>query len=117
MYIFMLVCVAGALACIFAWERSGRIGWLIGGVLALIVGIELHALAVTCALIFLMPGLLQGDQRKFAYGLGAVSLLMVAYLAIDGWVNANYPVPPPEYAAEVATLVKRGGVALTFHPF
>ena len=73
MYIFMLVCVAGALACIFAWERSGRIGWLIGGVLALIVGIELHALAVTCALIFLMPGLLQGDQRKFVYGLGAVS--------------------------------------------
>lgn len=117
MYIFMLVCVAGALACIFAWERSGRIGWLIGGMLALIVGIELHALAVTCALIFLMPGLLQGDQRKFVYGLGAVSLLMVAYLVIDSWVNSNYPVPPPEYVAEVAPLMRRGGVALTFHPF
>src|SRR5262245_51738015 len=65
MYIFMLVCIPGALASIFAWERSGRIGWLLGGVLALIFGIELHALAVTCALIFLMPGLLQADRRKF----------------------------------------------------
>ena len=83
MYIFMLACVAGSLACLFAWERSGRIGWLIGGVLTLIVGIELHALAVTCALLFLMPGLLQGDQRKFVYGLGAVTVTMIAYLAID----------------------------------
>jgi 4-amino-4-deoxy-L-arabinose transferase-like glycosyltransferase len=117
MYIFMLACVAGALVCIFRWERSGRIGWLVGGVLALIVGIELHALAVTCALLFLMPGVLQGNQRKLAYGLGAVAIVMVAYLAIDTWVNSNYPVPPPEYAAEVATMVKRGGIPLTHHPF
>jgi len=116
MYIFMLACVAGALACIFAWERSGRIGWLIGGVLALIVGIELHALAVTCALLFLMPGLLQGDQRKFVYGLGAATVVMLAYLAIDSWVNANYPVPPPEYAAEVAKQAKPGGAPLQHHP-
>src|SRR5688500_2845902 len=80
MYIFMLACVAGALACLFKWEGSGRIGWLIGAVLLLIVGIELHALAVTCALLFLMPGLLQGDQRKVMYGLGAVAVTMLAYL-------------------------------------
>ncbi len=117
MYIFMLACVAGALACIFAWERSGRIGWLIGAMLALIVGIELHALAVTCALLFLMPGILQADQRKFVYGLGAASVLMVAYVVIDSWVNANYPVPPPEYAAEVAGLIRTGGTPLAHRPF
>jgi hypothetical protein len=117
MYIFMLTCIAGALVCIFAWERSGHIRWLVGAVLALIVGIELHALAVTCALLLLMPGLLQGDQRKFAYGLGAASIVMVAYLLIESWVNSNYPVPPPEYAAEVAPLVRRGGAPLTFRPF
>lgn len=117
MYIFMLACVAGALACIFAWERSGRVGWLIGAVLALIVGIELHALAVTCALLLLMPGILQGDQRKFVYGLGAASVLMVAYVVIDSWVNANYPVPPPEYAAEVAGLIRTGGTPLAHRPF
>jgi 4-amino-4-deoxy-L-arabinose transferase-like glycosyltransferase len=117
MYIFMLVCVAGALVCIFAWERSGRFGWLIGAVLAVVVGIELHALAVTCALLFLMPGLLQGDQRKFAYGLGAASVLMVAYVVIDIWVNANYPIPPPEYAAEVARMMRTGGAPLADRPF
>ena len=26
---------------------------------------------------------------------------MLAYVAIDGWVNAQYPVPPPEYAADL----------------
>jgi hypothetical protein len=41
---------------------------------------------------------------------------MVAYIIIDGWVNSNYPVPPPEYAAEVATQVKQGGAPLTHHP-
>lgn len=112
MYIFMLACIAGCLVCIFAWERSDRIGWLIGAVLAIIVGIELHALAVTCALLFLFPGLLQGNQRKFAYGIGAAAIVMVAYMAIDAWVNANYPVPPPEYAAEVATVVRRGGALM-----
>jgi hypothetical protein len=117
MYIFMLAFVAGALVCIFRWERTDRIGWLLGAVLSLIVGIELHALAVTCALLFLMPGLLQGSQRKVAYGLGAAAVVMLAYLVIDSWVNSNYPVPPPEYAAEVATQVKTGGVPLTHHPF
>jgi hypothetical protein len=116
MYIFMLAAIAGSLVCLFAWERSGRIGWLIGAVLALIVGIELHALAVTCALLFLVPGLLQGDQRKFMYGLAAVAVTMLAYLAIDTWVNSNYPVPPPEYAAQ-AEQFKPGGAPLKHHPF
>jgi hypothetical protein len=117
MYIFMLACVAGSLACLFAWERSGRTGWLIGGVITLIFGIELHALAVTCALLFLMPGLLQGDQRKFLYGVAALAVVMLAYLAIDSWVNSNYPVPPPEYVAQVASQGKPGGAPLQHHPF
>ena len=117
MYVFMLACVAGSMACLFAWERNGRSGWLIGAVVALIVGIELHALAVTCALLFLMPGLLQGDQRKFMYGLVAAAVAMIAYLAIDTWVNSNYPVPPPEYAAQLAEQAKPGGAPLRHHPF
>jgi Dolichyl-phosphate-mannose-protein mannosyltransferase len=117
MYVFMLACIAGALACVFAWERNGRIRWLIGAVLLLILGIELHALAVTCALVFLMPGLLQGDQRKFMYGVAAVAVTMIAYLVIDGWVNSNYPVPPPEYVAQMARQVKPSGAPLRHHAF
>ena len=63
-----------------------------------------------------MPGLLQGDQRKFVYGLVAVAVIMLAYLVIDRWVNAQYPVPPPEYAAEVAAQVRPGGAPLEHHP-
>ncbi|WP_129644199.1 glycosyltransferase family 39 protein [Peristeroidobacter agariperforans] len=101
MYIFLLAAVAGCMVCVFAWERSGRIGWLIGGVVALIVGIELHALAVTTVLLFLMPGILQGDLRKLLYGSIAAALVMVSYVLINGWVNSQYPVPPPEYAADL----------------
>lgn len=101
MYIFLLAAVAGCMVCVFAWERSGRIGWLIGGVVSLVVGIELHALAVTTVLLFLMPGILQGDFRKLLYGGIAAALVMVSYLLINGWVDSQYPVPPPEYAADL----------------
>ncbi|MFC4308908.1 glycosyltransferase family 39 protein [Steroidobacter flavus] len=101
MYIFLLAAVAGCMVCVFAWERSGRIGWLLGGVLALVIGIELHALAVTTVLLFLMPGILQGDVRKLLYGGIAAAVVMVSYLLINGWVDSHYPVPPPEYAADL----------------
>ncbi|HKR36831.1 MAG TPA: glycosyltransferase family 39 protein [Steroidobacteraceae bacterium] len=111
MYIFMLACIAGALACLFAWERSGRIGWLIGAVLALIVGIELHALTVTMIPLLLLPGLLQGDRRRLLHGLIAGCVVMVAYLLFDGWVNSQYPVPPPEYASDLSPPGWRGSRA------
>ena len=80
-------------------ERNGRTGWLIGAVLALTLGIELHALTVTMCPLLLLLVLLQGDRRKVLQGLIAGCLVMTAYLLIYGWVNAQYPVPPPEYAA------------------
>jgi len=116
MYIFMLACIAGCLVCIFEWERSGRVGWLIGAVLTLVVGIELHALAVTCVLMFMLPSTLQADRRKFAYALAAASAVMVAYLIIDGWQNSQYPVPPPEYGADVVAMLRHGGAALNAFP-
>ncbi|HEY0939934.1 MAG TPA: glycosyltransferase family 39 protein [Steroidobacter sp.] len=101
MYIFLMAAVAACMVCIFAWERSGRIGWLIGAVVALVIGIDLQALAVTTILLFLMPGLLQGDLRKLLYGSAAAAIVMLSYLLINGWVDSHYPVPPPEYAADL----------------
>jgi hypothetical protein len=66
-----------------------------------VVGIELQALAVTTVLLFLMPGILQGDFRKLLYGGIAAAIVMVSYLLINGWVDSHYPVPPPEYAADL----------------
>ncbi|MDY6948150.1 MAG: glycosyltransferase family 39 protein, partial [Pseudomonadota bacterium] len=101
MYIFLLAAVAACMVCVFAWERSGRLGWLVGAVLALVIGIDLQALAVTSILLFLLPGMLQGDLRKLLYGSIAAAIVMISYLLINGWVDSNYPVPPPEYAADL----------------
>lgn len=102
MYVFMLAAVAGCMACLFEWERTDRLRWLVGAVAGLTIGIELHALAVTTVLLFLLPGILKGEPRKIVAGLIAAVFIMVAYLAIDGWVNSQYPVPPQEYAAGIA---------------
>ncbi|WP_161965754.1 glycosyltransferase family 39 protein [Steroidobacter cummioxidans] len=101
MYIFLLASVAACMVCVFAWERSGRTVWLLGGVVALVIGIELQALAVTTALLFLMPGILQGDLRKLLYGAVSAAIVMASYLLINAWVDSHYPVPPPEYAADL----------------
>src|SRR6185436_19969655 len=108
MYIFMLAAIAGCMACLFEWERTGRLRWLVGAVAALTVGIELHTLAVTVGLLFLLPGILHADARKIVQGLIACVFIMIAFLAIDAWVNSQYPVPPPEYAADIALPGWRG---------
>ena len=108
MYIFLLAAVAGSMACLFEWERSGRLRWLVGAVVTLTIGIELHTLAVTVVLLFLLPGVLRGDPRKIVQGLVAAVVVMVAFLGIDAWVNSQYPVPPPEYAADIALPSWRG---------
>jgi hypothetical protein len=101
MYIFLIAAVAACMVCVFAWERSGRLGWLLGAVAALVIGIDLQALAVTSILLFLMPGILQGDLRKLLYGAAAAAIVGISYLLINSWVDAQYPVPPPEYAADL----------------
>jgi hypothetical protein len=101
MYIFLIAAIAACMVFIFAWERSGRTGWLLAAVATLIVGIDLQALAVTSVLLFLMPGVLQGDVRKLVYGIAAAAIVGIAYLLLNNWVDAQYPVPPPEYAADL----------------
>lgn len=101
MYIFLIAAVAACMVCVFAWERSGRIGWLLAAVLSLVVGIDLQALAVTSILLFFVPGILQGDFRKLLYGSIAAAVVAISYVVINGWVDAQYPVPPPEYAADL----------------
>lgn len=101
MYIFVVTCVMASLACLFEWERNGRAGWLIAATLALIVGIDMHLLAVAAVPIFLLPGLVRGDVRKFLCGAAAALVVAAAFVAIEAWSNAQYPVPPPEFAADL----------------
>jgi len=97
MYIFLVMFIALAMLCLFAWERSGRTAWLVGGVLALIVGLDMHSLAVASLLLFVLPGLLRGDVRVLLYGGGAALAVLIGFIVIDGAVNAQYPTPPAHF--------------------
>jgi 4-amino-4-deoxy-L-arabinose transferase-like glycosyltransferase len=101
MYIFMVTAVTASMACVFAWERSDRTGWLIAAAILITIGIDMHLLAVAAVLMLLFPGLLHGDLRKLLYGVVAAVAVGVAFLVINRWTNAQYPVPPPEFAAEL----------------
>ncbi|HEX2493178.1 MAG TPA: glycosyltransferase family 39 protein, partial [Steroidobacter sp.] len=98
MYIFLITLVMTSMACIFAWERTDRVRWLVGASVALIVGLDMHVLAVAAVLMFLAPGLLKGDLRTLALGVFAGLAVTLAFFLIDGWVNSHYPTPPPEFA-------------------
>ncbi|HEX7115492.1 MAG TPA: glycosyltransferase family 39 protein [Steroidobacter sp.] len=101
MYIFMLTAIAAAMVCIFAWERNGKTGWLLGAVAAFMIGIDFQPLAVTVTPLLLLPGLLQRDMRKLTGGLAAMAVVLLFYVFFDGWVNAQYPVPPKDVAEDV----------------
>lgn len=116
MYIFLVTSVMAALACLFAWERTDRTGWLYGAVLALVFGLDMHLLAVAAAPMLLLPGLAGRDLRKLLYGLAAALAIGLAYFAIDAWTNANYPVPPPEFAAGLTEHPRGGPRSLTIAP-
>jgi hypothetical protein len=100
MYIFMITFVTASMACLFTWERTGRVSWLIAAVAAFIVGIDMQLLAVGTVLMFLLPGLLSGDLRILSYGTAAAAAGAVGFVAIDALTSAQYPVPPPEFAAD-----------------
>ena len=109
MYIFCLVTIALSIACVFQWERDDRVVWPIVGVISLIIGIELHALAAFSSLIFLMPGIVRGDLRKTLYGAAATFCVLFGYVVIDTWVNSQYPVPPSDYASDLPPPTWRTG--------
>jgi Dolichyl-phosphate-mannose-protein mannosyltransferase len=109
MYIFMLVALAVSVACVFQWEKDGRIVWLAIGVVSMIIGIELHALAAFSALVFLMPGIVRGDLRQIIYGCVASFCVLFGYFLIDTWVNSQYPVPPSDYASDLPPPTWRDG--------
>jgi hypothetical protein len=91
MYVFLVTCVAGYMALLFEWERSGRVGYLVGAVVTLVVGIQFHTLAIFAAFLVLMPGLLQGDARKLWAGVVAFAVLAVGFEVINTLIGHAYP--------------------------
>jgi hypothetical protein len=112
MYIFLVTLVMTSMACLFEWERTGRVRWLIAATVALIWGLDMHVLAVATVLMLLMPGLLQGDGRKLASGGLAAATVVLAYITIEVWLGRNYPTPPSDFAANLASPPPRHSLAV-----
>jgi hypothetical protein len=96
MYIFLVMFIAIAMVCMFSWERTGKTGWLAAAVAALILGLDMHSLAIACAPLLLLPGAMQGDERKLASGALAMLVVGLSFVAIESFVSAQYPTPPSE---------------------
>jgi 4-amino-4-deoxy-L-arabinose transferase-like glycosyltransferase len=91
MYVFLVTCVAGYMALVFAWERTGRTGYLVGAVVTLFVGLQFHTLAIFASFLVFLPGLLQGDVRKFRTGLIAFAIIVVGFTVINHLISMAYP--------------------------
>ena len=91
MYVFLVAAVAGYMALVFAWERSGRVGYLVAAVVTLLVGIQFHTLAIFAAFLVFLPGLLQGDSRKFCAALLAFAVIVIGFEAINTLIDHAYP--------------------------
>lgn len=103
MYIFLVAFITASMLCLFAWERTDKVRWLVGAVFALIIGLDMHSLAVAALLMFLVPGLITGDVRRLSYGAAGACIVAIAFVVIDGLVNAQYPTPSSEFAAAFPT--------------
>jgi hypothetical protein len=91
MYVFLVACVTGYMALVFAWERTGRGGYLVAAVITLLVGLQFHTLAIFAAFLLFMPGLVQGDARKFWAGAVAFVTIAVGFELMNHLITVSYP--------------------------
>lgn len=102
MYVFLVTSVAGYMALIFAWERTARTGYLVAAVAALLVGLQFHTLAIFAAFLVFLPGILQGDRRKFWMGAVAFVAIALGFELINHWISSEYPLAVESDAGPVA---------------
>lgn len=91
MYVFLTTGVTGFMALLFAWERSGRRGYLAAAVIVLAATLEFHTLAIFAAWLCFLPGLLRGERRKWAEGAVAFAVIAAAFVALNHWISSQYP--------------------------
>src|SRR5690348_5055843 len=99
MYVFLVTGVAGFMALLFAWERTGKVGFLVAAVIEMAVALEFHTLAIFADWLCFLPGLLAGDPRRLRQGGIAFVVIAVEFLALNHWIDTQYP-----HAAQALTV-------------
>ena len=91
MYVFLVAGVTGFMALLFAWERTGRRGYLIAAVLEMAVSLGFHTLSIFAAWLCFLPGLLSGDRRQLREGAAAFVTIALVFVALNHWMSVEYP--------------------------
>ena len=91
MYVFLVTGVAGFMALLFAWERTGRGGYLIAAVVEMAVSLEFHTLSIFAVWLCFLPGLLSGDRRRLGQGALAFVAIGAEFVALNRWISSQYP--------------------------
>ncbi len=98
MYVFLVTGVTGFMALLFAWERSGRRGYLLAAVLEMAVSLGFHTLSIFAAWLCFLPGLLSGERRTPQVRLrlwrdGSLAFVAIAaeFAALNHWMSTKYP--------------------------
>jgi Dolichyl-phosphate-mannose-protein mannosyltransferase len=91
MYVFLVTGVTGFMALLFAWERTGRSGYLVGAVLEMAVSLEFHTLSIFAAWLCFLPGLVSGERRKLWHGAVAFVAIAAEFVALNHWISTQYP--------------------------
>jgi 4-amino-4-deoxy-L-arabinose transferase-like glycosyltransferase len=115
MYIFLLATLAGFAILVFKWESSGRIGWLLAAVAAMMLGIQFQQLAIFGSLIVFFPGLVRGDLRLVRQAALAF-LPIAAFFVYVRWTPSEYPLPISDFTASELQVGKApSALGLRFH--
>jgi 4-amino-4-deoxy-L-arabinose transferase-like glycosyltransferase len=91
MYVFLVTGVTGFMALLFAWERTGRGGYLVAAVVEMAVSLLFHTLSIFAVWLCFLPGLLSGDWRKLGQGAVAFVAIAAEFVALNHWISMEYP--------------------------
>ena len=116
MYVFLATGVAGFMALLFAWERTGRIAFLVAAVIEMAASLQFHTLSIFAAWLCFLPGLLSGDRRRLWLGAAAFTVIAMEYLALNHWISAEYPHRIADSIAPAVTNAPRAAHAPPLQP-
>ena len=91
MYVFLATCVAGYLALLWEWERTGRAWVLVAAVAVMLIGIQFHTLAIFAAFLVFFPALAHGDQRRLWPAMAAFAVMVAGFAVVNHWISTSYP--------------------------
>jgi 4-amino-4-deoxy-L-arabinose transferase-like glycosyltransferase len=91
MYVFLVTGAMLFAACLFHWERDGRILSLLLAIFVWLVFLQFHQLMIFVGLLFFFPALSRTSMRLLWQGSLAFFLGWQIFKGYRAWIGSNYP--------------------------